>query len=232
MKIGVFSDVHGNFIAFSHCMHLFMELGVERLYFLGDAVGYLPEAHMVLEGLQQNQVQCLKGNHEAMLLGELPYTQQRERIYRLEQANAALQAGQREYVARWPQSREVKFGESRVLLLHGGIADPLIQYVYPDSSMEQFRTMEYDMVFMGHTHHPFIAEVEGKRIVNVGSCGLPRDQGNMLSFALYDTDSDSCEIVRSQINIEQVLERYSDIDDSVKACLRRIAQKAIVGKIL
>ena len=44
-----------------------------------------------------------------------------------------------------------------------------------------------DAVTMGDTHRPFIAHNrEEMRIINVGSCGIPRDQGDLLAFATYD----------------------------------------------
>jgi hypothetical protein len=41
----------------------------KHIYFLGDAVGYVPSA-AVLDSLARlgSKVQCIRGNHEAMLL--------------------------------------------------------------------------------------------------------------------------------------------------------------------
>ena len=42
MKIGLLSDAHGNPDGLANCISVLRSRGAERLFFLGDAVGYLP----------------------------------------------------------------------------------------------------------------------------------------------------------------------------------------------
>jgi hypothetical protein len=39
---------------------------------------------------------------------------------------------------------------------------------------------------MGHSHYPFVRSANGITFINVGSCGLPRDDGRFGAFATYD----------------------------------------------
>ena len=48
MKIGILSDAHGNPHGLNRCLTALKREGAERLYFLGDAVGYLPDWKDVL----------------------------------------------------------------------------------------------------------------------------------------------------------------------------------------
>ena len=54
--------------------------------------------------------------------------------------------------------------------------------------------------FMGHSHYPFIKRVKDTTFVNVGSCGLPRDDGRYGSFALLDTTDRHVSIFRFDIS--------------------------------
>ena len=79
----------------------------------------------------------------------------------------------------------------------------------------------YDAVFMGHTHRPFVATMNSVRVVNPGSCGLPRDIGNSPSFAVYNTQTGEAKIHRVLGNLEDALSRYCDVHPTVRACLLR-----------
>ena len=45
------------------------------------------------------------------------------------------------------------------LFVHGSPTDPLTGYIYPDSDLSEFSEIDADVVFMGHTHHPFVRQV-------------------------------------------------------------------------
>jgi hypothetical protein len=68
-SIGFVSDAHGNPYGLQACVDALRERGAGTLYFLGDAVGYLPLAEEVLAILAREGATCQLGNHEAMLCG-------------------------------------------------------------------------------------------------------------------------------------------------------------------
>jgi hypothetical protein len=56
----------------------------------------------------------------------------------------------------------------------------------------------------------------------VGSCGLPRDTGNLVSCAIYDVSKHDCEIYRIPQNVENIISFFgSQIHPTVMSCLRR-----------
>jgi hypothetical protein len=68
-------------------------------------------------------------------------------------------------------------------------------------------------------------------IVNVGSCGLPRDVGNLASCAVYDTVTRTAEILRVEFDVDELLAIMDGrIDDAVSACLKRANAGEIVGR--
>ncbi|MBI4504035.1 MAG: metallophosphoesterase family protein [Chloroflexi bacterium] len=234
MKIGLLSDAHGNAVAVAACLRALDVLGVGPVYFLGDAVGYLSGERDVLRLLRARQVTCQRGNHEAMLLGELPVSPERERIYQLAAARQRLSADELADLNSWPDSRLIDVGGRRLRLLHGSPHDPLEGYVYPDADLSRFDGLPYDAIFMGHTHYPFVARRGDMLIVNVGSCGLPRDEGDMPAFAVYAAETHSCRIYRLHIDAASVLDRCGEghVAAEVRACLERKSPRPIVGTVL
>lgn len=230
--IGLVSDAHGNSLAFDRAVDLLLAQGAQRLFCLGDAVGYVPSL-AVLDSLARlgERMQCIRGNHEAMLL-EGQSDDVRDRLYQLEALRPRLTSAQLTMIASWPASHTEVIDGQKVLLVHGSPTDPTYGYVYPNTDLACF-SPDADWVFMGNTHHPFIREQAGIRYVNTGSCGMPRDDGRYGSAALLDTKTRSARILRFDITAEsrQVLDQFPMIHPSVRAVYER-RRPAVMGDIL
>lgn len=226
------SDAHGNAGAFDRGVSLLLAEGAERLFFLGDAIGYLPSAE-VLDSLAHlgDRVQCIRGNHESMLLeGQLDLA--REQVYLLESLRPKLTPRQVKMILNWPSSRRIMIDGLRILLVHGSPADPTYGYVYPETDLTGFAP-DADWVFMGNTHHPFIRVHGGTNYVNIGSCGMPRDDGRYGSVALLNTEANSARILRFDITKEskRALEQFPMVHPSVRDLYTR-RRSVVTGDIL
>jgi predicted phosphodiesterase len=232
MKIGLLSDAHGNPDALELCLQTLERLGVDALYFLGDAVGYLPGEGEVLDRLDRSGAICQQGNHEAMLLSSEPPEPERDEVYRLAAARQRLDAGRIRDLASWPTARELSIHDHTILLVHGAPGDPLNGYVYPDSDLSRVADPRWAAVFCGHTHRPLVAVAGETLVVNVGSVGLPRDVGALASVVIYDGETRRCRICRIRFDAEAVLARWGDcVHPSVAAVLRRRAED-FVGELV
>jgi len=208
------------------CIRHLRERGAKTLFFLGDAVGYLPMEAGVLAQFRAADVICVKGNHDAMLVGDLPLDPGRDATYQLEAARTRLQADDLTEIRSWPERIVLRSPETRasILLAHGGPNDPLNEYIYPDSDLRGIEATGYRAVMIGQTHRPFVRSVGPTLLVNVGSCGLPRDIGNLAACALYDPTTNSAQILRVAFDAEELIaaaERVAPVAESVKTCLRR-----------
>ena len=125
MLIGFYSDAHGNPRGVEACLRVLGQQRLDCLYFLGDAVGYMPDAEAVLDLVEASGAQCIRGNHEEMLLGHLQYSEAREAIYRIAPARQRLTRARREWIASWPLRREETHDGVRFLLVHGSPRDPV-----------------------------------------------------------------------------------------------------------
>lgn len=221
MIIGVFSDAHGNETGFFKCLD-FLRNKAEKIFFLGDACGYFPFSNRIIEALRDNNIVSLKGNHDAMLLGELDYPSSSEHIYQVKRSREEADASSFLFLKELPSSLETTIDGRKLLFVHGSPANPLNGYVYPDTAIENFAVTGYDVIFMGHTHRPFIKENNGQLLVNVGSCGLPRDIGNRLTVVLYDTDKYEATLQEIEMYTDDIIRQYEGrLHPSVKDVLNR-----------
>jgi predicted phosphodiesterase len=223
-RLGLLSDAHGNPYGLEACVRELRSRGCDRLFFLGDAVGYLPMVEEVLACLAQHDIACQMGNHEAMLCERLPLSAEADAVYGIRRLRTELPAKTLAELAGLPTRRVLETAGRRILLLHGGPRDELAEYVYPDSDLSSFAALEADVVAVGHSHYPFIRSSGSTLVVGVGSCGLPRDVGNLAACAIYDATLHRAEIVRVGFDVEQVLAQArtrAPVHDSVVRCLHR-----------
>ena len=222
MQVAVLSDIHGNALALSACLDCIRELGVERVFMLGDLVGYFPGECAAYDLLAERGALCQQGNHETYLFTPSARAVRGEPLYQLNAARARLGVARLAGIAAWPARREVEIDGCRMLLVHGTPDDPQEGYVYPDGDLSLCRDLPWDVVFMGHTHRPFVQDAGPVLCVNVGSIGLPRDRGGAAAFALFDPPTRKARIVRVPFDVEEVIRLYNDaLPEQMKTWLRR-----------
>jgi len=207
VKLGFLSDAHGNREAFDLGILVLRSRGAETIYFLGDAVGYMP-GDAVLDAIREAETIPILGNHDAALLAR-EIDPDREDVIRLQQTLQTASAANLEFVASWPDHRVIESPSGTILLVHGSPANRLDGYIYPDTDLKPISDLGAHYVFLGHTHRPFVRRGEHATFVNVGSCGLPRDCGHLGAVSLFDTETGDVEILRF------------DIQDATRAALRR-----------
>ena len=233
MILGFVSDAHGNEVGLDRCLAVLRQLRADRIYFLGDSVGYMPNEEAVLTHLEDSGAICIRGNHEEMLLGNVPIEAARNVQYRLSEARARISQARIAWMEQWPMRREVAVDGARLLLVHGNPLDPITGYVYPDTDLTVFRDLPYDFVLFGQTHRPCIRTIESMTFVNVGSCGMPRDVGNLASCAVLDTRTRSVEILRVKFDAQELIsELGSQVHDAVVACLKRTSPTPAFGRLV
>ncbi len=194
MIIAVLSDIHGNDIALGRVLDECRRLGVERLFVLGDLVGYYCRPDSVLKMLTEWPSDVIAGNHEAMLMAaagnEVLADQIRKRYGSgIDVALRSLSQDELSWLASLPARRSIELDGLKIELCHGSPWDRDF-YVYPDAPQEVIDRCFIEgahFVFMGHTHRPFIRERAGTLIANVGSVGQARDQGMVASWGILDT---------------------------------------------
>ena len=200
MKIGLLSDAHGNREALERGFEVLERAKAARVYFLGDAIGYLPGV-AALEYLERRNVPCLRGNHEDMYLSG-NWSIERNDQYRFLETRAVMTTDLLRAIQSWPTSRWLRFPVGTALMCHGSPDSHVHGYVYADTNLDRFDVPSGTTVFMGNTHRPFIRRYAGVTYVNVGSCGMPRDRGDLGAACLFDSQSGAVRIIRYDISEE------------------------------
>jgi len=229
--LGILSDAHGNYYAFLSALDVLRNNGAEEIMFLGDAVGYIPSIKVVRHLKVMERLKfCIQGNHEKMLLRQ-DFNVKQDLIYQLVYTKSLMTKEDIEYIEKWKINCIIDKPVGRLMFVHGSPNEPTDGYVYPDSDLSRYKT-NADFVFMGNSHYPFIREYKKTTYINVGSCGLPRDDGRFGSVAIFDPDTAEAKIIRFDIrdSTKRTLEELPNIHNSVKEIFSRQKDK-IFGEL-
>jgi putative phosphoesterase len=95
----------------------------------------------------------------------------------------------------------------------------ITQITPPERLRPMLEGVETDLIVCGHTHHQFELEVDGKRVVNAGSVGLPY-QGDAAAFWL--ALGPKVELRRTAYDVTPAVEAFRavpELQESVQASL-------------
>jgi predicted phosphodiesterase len=175
-------DIHGNLPALEAVLLQIETADVDRIIVGGDVVpGPMP--HEALDRLRRLTipVDFIHGNGEIAVLqflaGEKPAAMP-ERVWPLIEWNAQkLSAADRELIRKWPRTFESDIeGLGRVLFCHAtprSETEIFTKLTSNDRLRNILAGIEADIIVCGHTHMQFDRTIDGIRIINSGSVGMP-----------------------------------------------------------
>ena len=181
MKVGIVSDVHNNVAALEYALSHLSDC--EFVLNLGDLVFEYRVATEIVEVARRAGLIGIVGNHEKAIL-QHPASSIRN----------SLAPDTLGYLTDMPASRTMTIAGYDLLIAHGAPWDDpddhRCAYVleHNNAAMERMRSIAADIILLGHTHVPMLAEVGNKLVINPGSCGDARGASNRLSFARIDFD--------------------------------------------
>src|SRR5262245_5036151 len=71
MKLGILGDIHSNIEALDAVLAVFKRERVDKVYAVGDLVGYGADPKAVLARIRNEKIESVLGNHDAAVAGEL-----------------------------------------------------------------------------------------------------------------------------------------------------------------
>ncbi|WP_096390356.1 metallophosphoesterase family protein [Halopenitus persicus] len=215
MQLGLISDVHGNQPALEAVLDDMPD--VDRIYHCGDAVGYNPFPHRVLETLRAEGITSIQGNHDRKISTDIdamgtaadPETDDESGLRPGELARLAgvwthdrLDAEEMEYLAALPAELTVDGGN--VKLVHGKPSDQDGR-LYPEEYGPHLFDGESILVH-GHTHVQHAERFDDRLLVNPGSVGQPRDGDRRAAYAVIDTEARTATLHRVPYPVEEVVD--------------------------
>lgn len=201
MRLALLADIHGNADALAAVLDAARAEGVEHLLVVGDLVGYYHTPARVLDLLSDWRRDVVRGNHEE-LLARWRRGEDHERLrakYGSGLAAACEQLDDATLVGLETLPHPLVLPDLGVCLCHGTPTE-LDRYVYPDAAPAAAAALvqgcDTPLVVCGHTHYPASWILNGRRVVNPGSVGQPRDRRPGACWALWDRDADTVALRR------------------------------------
>src|ERR687887_2874039 len=204
MRVAVISDVHANRHALDAVLSAVDDERVDAIWCLGDTVGYGPQPNECCDLVRERSDVCLIGNHDLVALGELAVTD-----FNDEAAAAALWTTEQltDESESFLRSLAPNADADGAQLFHASARDPVWEYVLTEEAARAtFALTTAPLVLVGHSHvalalawtgnrvdgglAPDGAELEldGRRLLNPGSVGQPRDGDPRAAWLLLDLE--------------------------------------------
>ncbi len=199
-KVALISDIHANLEALEAVLaHIRAQGDVERIYCLGDVVGYGPDPGAVIDLVEQQCAWALMGNHDYAMFHSV------EGFNAM--ATAAIQCQRKqldpnaeesqpgifvfpERKRRWEflQTMPEKVEDGEDIFVHASPRDPIYEYLFPeDATCEPDKLKQvFDAVkrhcYVGHTHQPgvFTEEPRFRTPQDVGMAYAFRTQEKLI----------------------------------------------------
>ncbi len=206
MRIAIVSDIHGNRQAFEAVLDAVQESDCERIWCLGDLVGYGADPDACVELARANAAICLAGNHDLGVLGVLPLEQfSRGAALAAHWTRDTISVDTREFLAVLePEKLDADVG-----LYHASPRDPVWEYVLSPLQADLCLDVQpHRVCLIGHSHVALsfsrrdgeaatgetrdadeeLDLEEGEWLINPGSVGQPRDGDPRAAWLELDFD--------------------------------------------
>ncbi|HCO70039.1 MULTISPECIES: metallophosphoesterase [unclassified Mesotoga] len=225
MRLAFFSDIHGNLEALEAVLKDIESQNIERIYCLGDLVGYGPQPQEVVQRIRDLKIPTIMGNYDDAIGYEkkscgCAYNPGRETEVGDESLNWTIDntsAKAKEFLRSLPHTLEFEEEGVKFLLVHGSPVDHLLEYIRPDTSSERLQKVlervKADVIVNGHTHLPMVRWAMGKLVFNDGSVGRPKDGNPEACYLIVDViqQSVSYEFRRIEYNVKSTIEKMIEV---------------------
>jgi len=226
VRIGIFSDVHGNVEALEVVLKALGDEKVDCIYCLGDLVGYGPDPDQCVEKVMEAADSVIMGNHDLVAIGQMSTsdfnTFARQAI---DWTRGVLSSESIERLSKLP----FLLVEADATWVHAtpGAPDEWDYIISIVDAYYSFESMKTPLCFVGHSHVPiaYIQDKNGdiaicdeteitieedkKYIINVGSVGQPRDGDPRASYGILD-------VVKKRYRLNRVIYPIKTVQEKMQ----------------
>jgi putative phosphoesterase len=158
-RLGIISDVHGDFASLQAALEQLDALGVDQVVCAGDLLDWGPSPGRCIELLASRGIACVRGNHDYVDTGG-----------DLFDTPVFLSGAAVAFLDSLPRRWERTIAGVRVAVWHASPGDQM-RGIHAGSTNVGAITAaaDADVLVVGHTHAPMRLESEGGLIVNPGS---------------------------------------------------------------
>lgn len=216
MRIAIISDIHGNLIAFDAALRDLREQPpVDQLVIAGDLCLNGPCPRQVIERVQALHCPVIQGNTDWEIVTQ---AQEKGEKKRNTASWTREQIGQPgiHYLDSLPFSHTISNAAgSDLLIVH---ANPLNleDAIFPNATDAELERLlgglddRIGVLAFGHLHIAYTRKWRNLLLVDVGSCGIPRDEDHRASYTILNWDERGkqrweAEIHRVTYDVEAVI---------------------------
>lgn len=242
MRYAIISDIHSNLEALESVLKQIENERVDKIFCLGDIVGYGPNPDECVDLVRENCEIILTGNHDYACV------EPSELIYFNRFAKQAitwtlnnLSKKNLTFLSHLSYKTQI----DNIDLVHSNPDTPETwDYILSiDEAIFNFSKFDGQVCFIGHSHQPIIyvensehkytgledREIEllpdCRYIINIGSVGQPRDKNPASAFGIIDTSTNKYELIRIGYNVEETHKKM------IEAGLPEfLADRLLIGK--
>lgn len=193
MKIAIFTDIHGNKEALSSIIDDIKKDHIDEIICLGDIIGIGPNPKECMDIIIDNNIKTVLGNHELYFLKGTSIDKMGENeIKHQNWVKEQITDKQKEYLEKCNMTIKKEYNGKRILFEHF-LIDYNSQKQYPfydlsiikeDSINNIVKSLDYDLIFIGHEHNDFSID---NKLYDIGSSGCTKD--NKTKYTILDTDT-------------------------------------------
>jgi putative phosphoesterase len=198
------SDIHGNLRALDAVLAELERRDVKDVYVAGDLLLGGEQPVEVFKRLSQIGAKCVRGLSDDALTRVRPEAlrpvgdAQREMADRFARTRNAIGELALKFLEKLPERRRIPIVDgSEILLVHGSPADPTVEMSHDMADEELLALIADDpaeIVVCGASHVPFSRDLEGIRVVNVGSVGAA-PEGSVAHFTVITPRKDGSTLI-------------------------------------
>jgi putative phosphoesterase len=194
-RIAIFSDLHGNSAATAAVLEAFDTEQPDAVYCLGDLVGYGAKPNETIGLIRERGIPTIMGNYDDGVGFDrddcgCAYKDPEEEArgqQSLFWTRAATTEDNKAYLRTLLPEIRFEAEGKRFRLVHGS-PRRMNEYLFEDRDPRSLgriaRGADADVLVFGHTHKPWVREIEGVLFINDGSVGKPKDGDPRATWAL------------------------------------------------
>lgn len=214
MRIAILADIHGNQVALNAVLHdISQQPPVDSIVIAGDLCLNGPCPRQVLDTIQGLHCPVIQGNVDVDVVTVAPKGTKKRNI--IEWTRQQIGQAGIDYLAALPKQHLVSNPDGcDLLIVH---ANPLDQQqaifpTAPESMLEHLLghlPQTIGAIAFGHLHITYARRWRHLFIVDVGSCGLPRDQDQRAAYAILSWQNNTWQAEHRRVayDIEAVVEQ-------------------------
>ena len=226
MRLGIISDIHGNFNALEAVLKELENTNIDKIICLGDLIGGAPKSEQVIQKMIKikDKLIVVRGNREKYIIEGMPLVVHdekmkinKEQLEYQEWFKNQLSDYSKEYIYSLPKEIIYEVEGKKIYISHypmnedGGFRKH-IKKANVKENEEMFSGINADIYLYGHTHAEIYNEQNNKLYINPGALGCP-ERTNYATYGILNISKENIEYeqLKVEYNVQEVIQEIEKV---------------------